>query len=348
MAEDDPENATEIITLEKDFGENRNNYKFDSPDSIIQSTYTKIIWIIINIQCVFSIDRIILSMTNKKISCDRFFSLFSPDKFISRDNWISADINERQRAVYSRIRKIISKRTGKMIHVLYSPNKFYYPVFMIRIDDPVQSIIDLLMSIQKILKIRFNLNYIELAFDFSPYSRRLRSFLHKHLYFKYNRGNSFTYGDEDKSFYIGDRSKNSRSLIMYDKNIYDDEVLRLEVRLKRNSIDTFGIQLPLDDIINIDFRRIFDLKYLDEKTLRTIIKSKNQSILRNMIKNRSETWILNESYNPVFQGSVSRIRKKIKTTKYRHVNYDHLFKNIEGVNDLFHEKLDDAVFESDI
>jgi len=307
-------------------------------------------YLLINTKCYLNIDRIIISILNKySIKNEhnirnKLFSEFSPDEFTMTDTWISNDKEELNKSMYRRIRKITSINTGKRISILYDRNKSFYPLFRFQIDDPDDGVIDFLSFLQGIHSFDYNLSQVELAFDFVPYKYELHQFLKKHLYLNYSRERSWSYGDDlFKSHYIGHRAFNARSIDMYRKIIENQPSLRMELRLNKQTLKTLNLQLPLDNIDEINFRRIINLKSLNMKKMENYIRRKYKHKTKNWPTWKQKLWMRTIRSLSMFGGPVMDIKMQIKNSRYYHHNYTKLFDNIEDINDVLHEKLSSSI-----
>jgi len=180
------------------------------------------------------------------------------------DMWI-------KRSKYKRIKLYYCNETDVKISILYERKKHYSycPCMVINIYKPDIKTIDWFDAICNSLGILTTLSHVELTIDFSPYEYGLQEFLQNHLFLKYNSGNIRFVGDDVfKSFYIGYRAKNSKSVIVYDKNVNDLNVLRLEFRLNRSFLKRHELELDcFDNINNIDLSSLISFKRINRGKL---------------------------------------------------------------------------------
>ncbi len=142
-----------------------------------------------------------------------------------------------------------------------------YPCMGINIYKPDKNTVDWFDAICNSLRFMTTLSHVELTIDFSPYRYALQEFFWKHLFLKYHSGGVCFFGDDvSKSFYIGKKRKNSKSIILYDKKV--NGALRLEFRLNRSFLKRHELELScLEKINNIDLSRLISFKRLNRDKL---------------------------------------------------------------------------------
>jgi hypothetical protein len=101
------------------------------------------------------------------------------------------------------------------------------------------------------------------------------------LFLKYHSGGVCFFGDDvSKSFYIGHTWKNSKSIIVYDKEVKG--ALRLEFRLNRSFLKRHELELDcLENINNIDLSSFISFKQLNHEKLSKYLQWRHKAqILR--------------------------------------------------------------------
>jgi hypothetical protein len=232
-----------------------------------------------------------LSNTTIKPHIDRMF--FSCDSIIDKPEELLFSVLERnnykckygrwvERGAYDRIKRYYSSITGIEVSILYNriSSCRMFPCMRIIIYKPDLKTIDWFDAICNSLGFGTSLSHVELALDFSPYECEIHEFFWKHLFLKYHRGGSHFYNGEFNTFYIGYKSKNSKSIILYQKPLDGINVLRLEFRLNRAFIKKLGLELDCFEKINdINLPDLISFKELNRDRLLKHLMWKNKSRL---------------------------------------------------------------------
>ncbi len=173
--------------------------------------------------------------------------------------------------------------------------------------------------------------------DFTPYHYSLKEFLQNHLCLKYYGGESIIIKEEREgreSFYLGHKVKNSKSIILYDKEVESHHVLRLELRLNRPLIKRLKLELCcLEKVNDLDLSRYISFKQFNrDKFSKYIIwRHKQQLSQRNDIGRK--LLIRQLKGIPSVAGRVTDEMAYMK--RKRHNNYQRFFEEMTDVKDTF-------------
>lgn len=163
---------------------------------------------------------------------------------------------------------------GSELRVLYGKvkNIAYLPNVQIQIHDVSLKGLQLLKKLEGLISGKVTISHIELALDFFPKSESLREFFQKYLFVKYQQqpDQKFIRSDNGMTSYIGNKKKHSKSLIIYDKTIdnendskEDKDILRLELRLNRRAIKNLKLKLLPASFKNFDMTKFVQLRKWD-------------------------------------------------------------------------------------
>jgi len=173
--------------------------------------------------------------------------------------------------IYKRVRRYTSSLTNVNLSIIYERNKCYsyYPCMGINIYKPDITTVEWFDIICNSLGFLTTLSHVELTMNFTPYQYGLQEFFCTHLFLKYHSGNVCFYGDDvPKTFYIGHKRKNSKSVIVYDKTIDGVNILRLEIRINRSFLQRHEVELCcFEEINNIDLSSFISFKQLNYEKL---------------------------------------------------------------------------------
>lgn len=172
---------------------------------------------------------------------------------------------------------------------------------------------------------------------------------------KYHRGTCGYEGGEEGSYYIGNKNrykdengkkknKNSKSLIIYSKEI-DDDVLRLEFRFNRAFLKRKDLKLELDcfkKINNIDLSEIVNFKRLNHENLINHLKWKNESKILKIGENGSlllhQLGKITDKENTVMKQIIC-----MKNSPHKD-NCQRFFEDIPEANSAFYARLKNAKY----
>ena len=174
---------------------------------------------------------------------------------------------------YKLIKMFESSISGIKISILYKRNKDYRfcPRIGIIIYKPDLKTVKWFDSICNSLGFETTLSHVELALDISTYSYNMEEFFQNHLVLKYHRGDScYYYGDEDISYYIGDKRENTKSAIIYarPKGSIEKDLLRVELRFNWKFLKSREINLGSFEKINdLDLTKLISFKELNKQKL---------------------------------------------------------------------------------
>ena len=153
---------------------------------------------------------------------------------------------------YKRRRKYIVENSVIIFTYQRRNDASFLPDIWCVYQDPSRPVLNLLDSLCNSLGFVTKVSQVELAIDF-PYTRKLKRFFNKYLYLKFNRGNPCVVGKGDKkSCYSGNKAKNSKTTIVYQKIINGTNHLRLELILNRRIIKRLNLDLRMEVVNNLD------------------------------------------------------------------------------------------------
>ena len=213
------------------------------------------------------IDRIAFSCNNEIIKpVDKLVSILKANNYKCKRGHFAKG------RVYKRVRIFESSITGIKVSILYGRNKesAFYPCIRINIYKPDLNTVDWFDSICNSLGFETTLSHVELALDISPYSYNLKEFFHNHLVLKYNRGESCFYGENGETYYIGNKSTNSKSIAIYSrpKKSRKKDLLRVELRFNWKFLKSREINLGSFEKINdLDLTKLISFKELNKQKL---------------------------------------------------------------------------------
>ncbi len=248
-------------------------YFYNTSDSNADNTFLSIIS---NISIKTHVDRIYFHC---------FSEIKNPHKLLFKAlkdyGYISKKCKSIKRDIFKRRRVYIHSEKNIKITILYNPLRSYYPNMRIILDDPDIHTIDWFDGVCNSFGFTTKLSYVELAIDFSPFDFFLKEYLCRNIFLKYHRGTCCSVGGGlNGSFYFGNKSKNSKSVILYSKQIDMDNVLRLEFRFNRKFIRKLGLELDgFEKINDIDISRLVSFKRLNRDYLLKHLLWKHKSKL---------------------------------------------------------------------
>ena len=243
--------------------------------------------------------------------------------------------------IYKRIRMFESRITGIKVSILYGRNKNYSfcPCMRIIIYKSDMFTIDWFDTICNSIGFETTLSHIELTLDFSPYEYEIHEFFWKHLFLKFHRSGSHFYDGEFNTFYIGHKSKNSKSIILYQKPLDGINVLRLEFRLNRAFIKKLGLELDCFEKINdINLPGLISFKELNRERLLKHLMGKNKSRLSEYDEDDSDMLIGQLSRFPNAYGGVVDEMAYMKKLRYIN-NPQRFFDDMPEVNEALFGRL---------
>ena len=268
------------------------------------------------------------------------FSVLEDNDYKCRSDWFAKS------KAYNRIRHCRSIKTGIDVSILYERRKNYryYPCMGVNIYRPDLDTVDWFDGVCNSFGFTTTLSHVELAIDFYPYECALHDFLWKHLFLKYNSGDSRFFDGEFGSFYVGNKSKNSKSLILYPKKIDNNNILRLEFRFNRAFLKGIGVALDCFEKINdIDLFKLFSFKELNRKKLLKHLIWKHKSRLSEYDDDDKCLLISHLGQIPGVYGGVMAESSRMKRIPYIN-NSQRFFEDIPEVNDAFFERLKGVKF----
>ncbi|MHC4269859.1 MAG: hypothetical protein ACYSTS_15520 [Planctomycetota bacterium] len=303
--------------------------------------YNDILYFLSNITINPHIDRITFSCdTNIDKPEDTLFSVL-------QDNSYRCKSDSRIKGVaYERIRIYQSRVTGISISIFYNRKSYcsFFPCIRVIIDNPDIDTIDWFDGVCNSFNISTTLSNVELTIDFSPYKCELHEFFWKHLILKYYSGGSCFVGSEFGSFYVGNKNKNSKSVILYPKKIDNKQVLRLEFRLKRTFLERIGVSLDCFENINsIDLSRFVSFKRLNREKLLNHLIWKHKLRLSTYDEDDKDLFIHQLGQIPSAYGGVVDEIAYMKKIPYIN-NCQRFFEDIPEVNEAFFARLKGARF----
>lgn len=215
----------------------------------------------------------------------------------------------------------------------------YIPNIGIIVDDPDINSVHWLDGVCNSFGFTTTLSYVELSIDFSPFSVFLKDYLCRNLVIKYHRGPTRT---EYGSFYIGNKHKNSKSLIIYCKKIVGD-ILRLEFRFNRYFLKLIGAELDcLEKVNDIDLSKIVSFKHLNrEKPISHLIRKHKSKLSMSYEDDRELVRQLRELSNigNIVTDQIDYMKKNTD------INNSHrFFEESTGTNLAFHARLKNAKY----
>jgi hypothetical protein len=246
--------------------------------------------------------------------------------------------------VYKRIRIFESSITGIKISILYGRNKesAFYPCIGITIHKPDLKTVNWFDTICNSLGFETTLSHVELALDIYPYSYNLKEFFQNHLVLKYHRGDScYFYGDDDISYYIGNKRKNTKSAIIYarPKDKIEKDLLRVELRFSRKFLKSREINLDSFEKINdLDLTKLISFKELNQQKLtkHLLWSQKSQLALLPEAKRKQFERLLNR-YPFSVEGTVEQL-SFVKHTGWVD-QHSRFFIDMDEANEAFFGKL---------
>jgi len=253
---------------------------------------------------------------------------------------------------YKLIKMFESNITGIKISILHERNKDYRfcPRFGINIYKPDLNTVDWFDSICNSLGFETTLSHVELALDISPYSYNLEEFFHNHLVLKYHRGDScYYYGDEDISFYIGDKRENTKSAIIYakPKGSTEKDLLRVELRFNRKFLISREINLDsLEKINDLDLTKLMSFKELNKQKLTKHLLWIWKSALESLPEARKKRYLSVIERFPFPEREadeqLERVVEQLSSVKKSDWvdQYSRFFEEMDEVNEAFFGKLE--------
>jgi hypothetical protein len=210
----------------------------------------------------------------------------------------------------------------------------YMPNIRIIVDDPDINSIHWLDSVCNAFGFTTTLSYVELTIDFSPFSTFLKDYLCSNLVLKYYRGSSYM---KANTFYIGNKHKNSKSLIIYCKKIIGD-ILRLEFRFNRYFLKSRGLELGcLEKVNDIDLPKIVSFKHLNREKFINHLIWNHKSIFSNPHGTESELISQLRELSNISDIVTDQIDYM---KKYTDIDNSHrFFEDISASNQAFYERL---------
>ena len=278
------------------------------------NNYTDILYFLSNADINPHIDRICFSCKSEIVNpVEKLVSILEENNYECKYDQFAKG------KVYKRIRMFESNITGIKVSILYGRNKNYsfYPCIGINIYKPDRKTIDWFDTICNSIGFVTSLSHVEVTLDFSPYKYEIHELLWKHLFLKNHRGSSYFNDGEFSPFYIGHKSKNSKSIILYQKPLGDINVLRLEFRLNRKFIRKLGLELDCFEKINdINLPDLISFKELNHERLLKHLKWKHKSRLSECDKIDKSLYIRQLSYIPNTYGGVVDEMSYMKKIRY--------------------------------
>lgn len=257
--------------------------------------------------------------------------------FLIKDKLVKRDIFKRRR-VYIHSEKDIK------ITILYNPLRSYYPNMRIILDNPDITTIDWFDAVCNAFGFTTKLSYVELAIDFSPFDYFLKEYFCHNMFLKYHRGTCCTVGGEFGSYYIGNRNINSKSVILYSKEIDTDNVLRLEFRLNRSFLKRHKLELDcFERINNIKLPDLISFKELNREKLLKHLMWRNKSRLSEFDDLDKDLFIGQLRHFPNAYGGVVDEISYMKKIPYLN-NCQRFFEEITVANSFLFERLKDVKF----
>jgi len=245
--------------------------------------------------------------------------------------------------VYKRIRMFESSITGIKISILYGRSKesAFYPCIGINIYKPDLKTVDWFDTICNSLGFKTTFSHVELALDISPYSYNMEEFFQNHLVLKYHRGDSCFYGENGETYYIGNKWKNTKSIIIYSrpKNSIKKDLLRVEFRFNRKFLKSREINLDsLEKINDLDLTKLISFKELNKQKLtkHLLWSQKSQLALLPEAKRKQFERLLNR-----YPFSAERTVGQLEFVKHTGWAEQHsrFFEDMNEVNEAFFGKL---------
>jgi len=281
-------------------------------------------------------------------------------KALSDHNYSSVKDQLASKGMYERRSVFIDKEKDITITILYKRREFIeacYPDISVIIDNPDIKVIDWFDAICNAFGFITILSYVELALDFYSSVSFLKEYLCHNIVLKYHRGDcGYECGEgcdgcEKGSYYIGNKNrdyynnkpKNSKSLIIYRKELEDIDVLRLEFRFNRAFLKRKDLELDcFDKINNIDLSKIVDFKRLNYEKLIKFLKKKHESTDSMFHENDSlllhQLGDLTDNENTVMKQIIC-----MKKSPYRD-NCQRFFEDISDSNLAFYDRLKNAKY----
>ena len=244
---------------------------------------------------------------------------------------------------YKLIKMFESSISGIKISILYKRNKDYRfcPRIGIIIYKPDLKTVKWFDSICNSLGFETTLSHVELALDISTYSYNMEEFFQNHLVLKYHRGDSCFYGENGETYYIGNKWKNTKSIIIYSrpKNSIKKDLLRVEFRFNRKFLKSREINLDsLEKINDLDLTKLISFKELNKQKLtkHLLWSQKSQLALLPEAKRKQFERLLNR-----YPFSAERTVGQLEFVKHTGWAEQHsrFFEDMNEVNEAFFGKL---------
>ncbi len=268
-------------------------------------------------------------------------------KALNDHNYISKKDKLIKRDIYKRRRVYIHSDKEIKITILYKRKHScpsYYPHFRIILDNPDLSTIDWFDVICNSFGFTTKLSYVELAIDYSPFDYFFKEYLCCNMFLKHHRGTCCVVGGEFGSFYIGNKSKNSKSVILYSKEIDNDKVLRKEFRLNRAFLKRIELELDCFEKINdIDLSRLVSFKQLNREKLLKHLIWKNRLKLSEYNDDDKSLLIRQLGHIPSTANIVMDQISCMKIIPYIN-NSQRFFEDMAEVNNAFFRRLNGTKF----
>ena len=248
---------------------------------------------------------------------------------------------------YKLRRIFISRITGIKVSILYGRNKrySYCPCMLIHIYKPDIKTIDWFDAICNSLCFLTTLSHVELAIDFSPYEYGLQEFLWNHLFLKYNSGNvSFVGDDVFKSLYIGHKAKNSKSVIVYDREVNDLNLLRLEFRLNRSFLKRHELELDcFENVNNIELSSLISFRRINRGKLSKFLQWRHKEQILRLGEGWRGVYVRQLMSYLGYERSVANQIVCMKESPYKN-NYRRFLEDMPEANEAFFERLKNLKF----
>ena len=214
----------------------------------------------------------------------------------------------------------------------YCENYLNIPFMLITIHDPDREIIEWFDSIFNAFGFETNIMKMEFAVDFYSNITQLEDFLRKHLFLKYGRlGGRYVGKEPEKSYYILDRNKNTRMVIVYRKTINGKKALRMELGLNLSKMQHHNFSLPLDNLDSFDLFNYLSFKTFNPKRYLNYIVGQNREKIENMSELRKKSFIDHLRSTEIPNDTVMNQIFKVKKGKYGK-NYQRFFEDLWACN----------------
>jgi len=306
------------------------------------NNYIDILYLLSNKPINPHIDRIFLSCKSDSISPEK--TLFA---VLKKDNYKCKSDGFAKGRIYKRIRIYESLITGKRVSILYGLNKYFrfYPCMGISIYKPDIKAVDRFDALCNSLGFLTTLSHVELTIDFSPYEYGLQEFLWNHLFLKHHGGNvSFVGDDFPKTFYLGHKAKNSKSVIVYDKKVNDLNLLRLEFRLKRSFLKPHELELDtFENINNIDLPSLISFKRINRGKLSKHLQWRHKEQITRLGKEYRGMYVRQLMYSLGDERSVANMIACMKRSPYKN-NCQRFLEDMPEANEAFFKRLEGVRF----